>query len=76
VRRGSAFGIDGCRVLRATVAADQAHLLVETLPRIRRPLIVKASGPSEARYALRVNGQDRGTFDRAELERGIPMEVT
>ncbi|MCX7030884.1 MAG: hypothetical protein NTU62_12315, partial [Spirochaetes bacterium] len=75
VRRGAAFGIDGCRVVRAAVTADRADLAIETLRRGPRalPLAVKASGIGASRYALRVNGLDLGTYDRADLERGIPL---
>jgi hypothetical protein len=81
VRRGQAFGIDGCRVKRAVLGTDRADLDLEMLGwgACRLPLIVKASGITAPRYALRINGHDLGTLDRADLERGIPgipMEVT
>jgi len=90
VRRGAAFGIDGCRVTRASVAADRAELEIDMLRRGPRgpsgpsgprgqALTVKASGIAAPRYALRVNGRDLGTHDRAELGRGsvtVAMEVT
>jgi hypothetical protein len=78
VHRGAAFGIDGCRVTRASVGADRADLDIETLPRgpRRMPLTMKASGIAAPRYSLRVNGRDLGTHDRADLERGMTMEAT
>ena len=77
VGRGAAFGIDGCRVTRASIGPDRADLAVETLQRGPHapPLTVKASGVAAARYALRVNGIDLGTHDRAELERGIDVNA-
>jgi hypothetical protein len=78
VGRGRAFGIDGCRVLRADVGEDRADLDIETLPRGAHtpPLAVKASGIAASRYTLRVNGRDLGAHDRADLERTCIMEVT
>ena len=75
VRRGAAFGIDGCRVVRAAVGTDRADLDVEMLRRglPAPPPIVRASGIGVSRYALRVNGIDIGTHDRSDLERGIPL---
>jgi hypothetical protein len=72
VRRRAAFGIDGCRVVQAAVDADKADLTIETLRRgpNNLPLTVKASLIAVPRYALRVNGVDLGTHDRADLERG------
>jgi len=77
VSRGAAFGIDGCRVVMASVAADRADLAIETLRRSPRslPLTVKASGITAPTFALRINGIDLGTYDRADLERGIAMEA-
>ncbi len=71
-RRGAAFGIDGCTVTRASFAADRADLSIAVLPR-GRGLIVKASGLDAPRLALRVNGRDLGSYDRADLERGISV---
>jgi hypothetical protein len=64
-------------VVEATVAADRADLAIETLRRGPRslPLTVKASGITAPTFALRVNGIDLGTYDRADLERGITMEA-
>jgi len=78
VRRGAAFGIDGCRVLSASVGAARAALAIAKLPRGPRglPLTLKASGIQAPRYALRVNGRNLGTHDRPQLERGITMEVS
>lgn len=75
VGRGAAFGIDGCRVTRASIAPLGADLDLEALPRGPRsfPLLVKASGIATAPYALRIDGRDMGTFERAALERGISL---
>jgi hypothetical protein len=80
-RRGAAFGIDGCGVTRASFAADRAVLSIAVLPRGRegarpRTLIVRADGVAGSRLALHINGRDFGSHDRADLERGIPLEVT
>jgi len=80
-RRGAAFGIDGCGVARASFAPGRADVGVAALPSGHgaprpRALIVKASGLEAPRLALCVNGRDLGSHDRADLERGIPVEVT
>jgi hypothetical protein len=68
-------------VTRVLFATGRADLDVAVLPRVHdaprpRTLLVKASGLATPRLGLRINGLDFGSHDRADLERGIPVEVT
>jgi len=67
--RGNAFGINGCRVIKAELRQSSFNLEVEKFS--DAPLLLKCTGATEPDIEIIINGKSYGINDRAALEQGI-----
>jgi hypothetical protein len=72
VAGGAGVGVNGLDITKCQIGAGTIALEVDTrFPWPREPIIVFRNIPSSRRYALTVNGVVLGTYDAAQLEKGI-----
>ena len=77
VASGAAVGVNGLNVTKCEIGAGKIALAIDSsFPWQREPVLVFRNIGSSRDYALTVNGSAVGTYQAAELEKGIAVALS